>query len=216
MSGDNEMSLWANVILQAVHDATDGGTVDGRNSGRDVVRSQARNWFNLRNRDFIDVCNLAGLDPDAVYERSLAVIRRYDDAVRAGEKFKLIPEQEVKPPRVTVVKCYTAHGKTLTLAEWSALLSIPEYTLRSRLLGGRTPDEALRTDYKRKPRTNPGNPFGRKAQLYTVNGVSKTLTEWATGAGLSVHTLAQRIRKGRTMEAALAMKGKRMSLEDIA
>ncbi len=61
-------NLWQRVLLQAVEDAIHGV----RGSERTVMRArmirQARAWLTIPNRDFNEVCSLAGLDPEAVRE----------------------------------------------------------------------------------------------------------------------------------------------------
>lgn len=48
--------------------------------------------------------------------------------------------------------------------------------------------------------------LGRKPKLYTYNGQSKTLSEWAEIAGVSYQTFAQRIHSGMEFERAITMK----------
>ena len=79
MSRAVETALWCEVISQAIRDATVCGGIPAH--ARDATRAHARSWFRATNRDFIDVCNLAGLDPEAISERSLMAIARYDRAI---------------------------------------------------------------------------------------------------------------------------------------
>lgn len=58
-----EQSLWRAVILQAF--------VDLKNNSRkklaNTFRVKATLWFNLKNKDFLKVCEYAGLDPEYVW-----------------------------------------------------------------------------------------------------------------------------------------------------
>lgn len=66
-----EVALWLAVIQQAILDAT-------RNtlwhSCEDLARDASHRWLMLHSRDFLEVCAMAGLDPDyvrTVYQRAL-------------------------------------------------------------------------------------------------------------------------------------------------
>lgn len=85
-SDERERTLWVNVILQAFRDATD---CRGDKVNRDVVRMQARAWFRPSNRDFIQVCNLAGMEPCRVAKQATDAIAQYDATIAAGKKFRL-------------------------------------------------------------------------------------------------------------------------------
>lgn len=80
----DERSLWVNVILRAINDAMTGGdtNISGKNS--DLIRQQSRTWLRPTNPDFIEVCSLAGLDPEATYEKAQAAIARYDALISIG------------------------------------------------------------------------------------------------------------------------------------
>src|SRR5690606_34713288 len=49
-------------------------------------------------------------------------------------------------------------------------------------------------------------PTGRKPKLYSYNGESKSLSEWATQFKIDYHTLGTRLRNGIPLERALTMK----------
>ncbi|WP_265519495.1 hypothetical protein [Nitratireductor luteus] len=61
---------------------------------------------------------------------------------------------------------------------------------------GKEPPPSLNT----RPRPS------RKPKLYTYNGASKSLSEWASCCGVDYQTLARRIRSGMAIEQALTMK----------
>jgi hypothetical protein len=198
---DKERVLWVNVVLRAILD----GTADQTDSRTDRDRREARAWFRLNNPDFVEVCNLAGLDPAATLEKARSVFERHDHAKANGEPFKLAsPAKPAKAPIAPTL--YSAHGLTMSLFEWSRHLDIAPDTLIGRLKI-HPPEIALSKDFKRAPRGSglTRSPYGKKAKLYTVNGVSKTLSDWAVSSGISYRTLSVRLRKGYTMEAAIAV-----------
>lgn len=55
-----EKQLWQAVILQAVLDC---GASVRLQKDKDAQLETAR-WFNLRNKDFVEVCTMAGVSPD--------------------------------------------------------------------------------------------------------------------------------------------------------
>lgn len=75
-----EAELWRAVVKQALDDALGVAKV---NSTLEVTRQEglrdqrrAQTWLLSRSRDFKTVCSLAGLDPDAVYERAVKLSKR--------------------------------------------------------------------------------------------------------------------------------------------
>ena len=62
----SEIALWKAVILQALVDLQS----NSKKKIANTYRIKALMWFNLKNEDFITVCNYAGLDPKYVYEKS--------------------------------------------------------------------------------------------------------------------------------------------------
>ena len=154
-TSNNERTLWVNVVLRAIQDAT-----EGTSDNRELHRQQARNWFNTSNRDFIEVCNLAGLDPEATAGKALSAIKRYDAIMSAGEAYSY-PGDATRKPRAgkprRKAKTYTANGKAHTLSEWSEITGINRCVLQYRLKGGASFEEAISQNYKRKARTTRTN-----------------------------------------------------------
>lgn len=194
MKHASERELWVAVVLQATEDG--------------LKDKQARAWFQPANTDFVDVCNLAGLDPDDVAERAADAFSRSDEAQASGHKFK-ITKPEAPTPRQAAR--YEHNGKSLTVPEWSKLTGISANKIRDRLHFGYSIAEAINPNFKRKKRSIYN---GRPPRLHTVNGVSKTLTEWCAIYNVSYHSLTQRLKRGQTLEHALARikSGKRASL----
>lgn len=58
-NSSNEVILWRAVIDQALHDL-------GAKS--DKVREEAELWFDVLNPDFLEACELAEIQPEAVFE----------------------------------------------------------------------------------------------------------------------------------------------------
>jgi hypothetical protein len=99
---------------------------------------------------------------------------------------------------------YTVNGETHSLTEWAEILGVSRASLHARLNRGYSPVEALSPNFKRKPYVSP-NPIGRRAKLYALNGVSKSIAQWAASRGLKRHTVAKRVRKGMTLAEALTV-----------
>lgn len=182
---DGERVLWVSVILQAIRDATD-CLADKAN--RDVTRTQARAWFRPSNPDFIEVCNLAGMDPSQVAIRAKQAIKRYDET------------RSVLPP-----VSFTHRGVTCSLREWSERTGIPFDTIYRRYRAGCSPEHILSLTKLRKEdaQGNRPRPATRTARLFTIEGVSKTAEEWAGERGLKLATVNFRLRQGLTIEEAL-------------
>lgn len=67
-----EQDLWVAVLVQAIYDglgrvtATSGGNLAYAKTKKTMAQNSTKYWFSLRNKDFIEVCNLAGVDPEYV------------------------------------------------------------------------------------------------------------------------------------------------------
>lgn len=203
MSADRERILWVNVILQAIRDAT-----EATNTHTPAYeRTQARHWFRLSNPDFIEACHCAHLDPEATYEKALKAIATYDAMIANGERYRIADPNPAQAKAKRTAKLYTFRGERHTVTEWAVILGVPRPTLMTRLHAGYSVDEAFA-----KPFVPRRSAFARKAntpkapKLHTINGVTKSLTEWAIDAKLDFKTLTYRMRKGMALEAALALK----------
>lgn len=145
---DRDRVLWVNVVLQAIMDAT-----EIKNSGAaNLDQRRARAWFNLSNPDFVKVCHLAHLDPEATYQKARRAIERYDLAVANGEKPSVQRDEKPEPKRIgPAPKQHVIDGVSLTLAEWAAHAGITYRTLFQRMRGGRTLAEAIAMPKGRQP-----------------------------------------------------------------
>ena len=76
---DDLIRLWRSVVLQALLDAGNLGITSMHPNWPSyrikMVRDRARKWFKDADQDFIDVCDLANLDPDIISRFGMKVIR---------------------------------------------------------------------------------------------------------------------------------------------
>jgi len=76
-TADEERRLWCSVIERALEDAR--GRLAGAGTTNPVTLNKiikdAHKWLTIPNRDFDEVCHLAGLDPDAVRERARLALK---------------------------------------------------------------------------------------------------------------------------------------------
>ncbi len=91
-------------------------------------------------------------------------------------------------------KTYTAHGKTMTLAEWSKHLGLTEYALRHRLKRGWATENVFSTT-----RCRPSEPA-----TYLHDGRELSIPQWAEVTGINKCTLRARIGKGWRIADALS------------
>ena len=66
------VELWRAVILQAI--------LDLKNNGHKIMdkvnRIKAILWINLNRKDFIDVCQMANMNPQSVYNYKLKILQK--------------------------------------------------------------------------------------------------------------------------------------------
>ena len=70
-TGDDERQLWCAVLGQALEDAT---CALGKTRRRNLEIIGARDWLTKPNRDFADVCRLAGYEPDRIRAQATRLI----------------------------------------------------------------------------------------------------------------------------------------------
>lgn len=97
-------------------------------------------------------------------------------------------------------KRYTHAGKTLTLHQWAEHLGVRYALLRRRLASGVPAEQALTAD-RLSPRLN--------TKTHTVNGITKTLPEWAEHLGITYSALMQRLTR-YTLAEAIAIPPRRV------
>lgn len=94
---------------------------------------------------------------------------------------------------------YTFDGFTGNLSQWSERIGISWCTLKRRIRRYGTSDSALRKVFGPEMENGPGS-----GALYTFDGFTGNLTQWAKRLGLSTRCLRRRIRKYGTSDSALS------------
>lgn len=133
-----ERGLWAAVLMTAIQDAM--GNVRGAKGSIDSETRKARRWLTVPNRDFNEVCYLAGLDPVAVRERCQRMFREGEAVVPSGA------------PRGRPLHLYEYNGESLSLPEWADRVGLSVPAIRGRLQRGMTFEQAITA--KLKPGTH--------------------------------------------------------------
>jgi hypothetical protein len=106
----------------------------------------------------------------------------------------VITEKEKRPFAEGLVKNYSANGKTLSAEQWASKLGITVSTFLKRV--NEFGLEQTVAGAKRSRGTKP-------LKLYTYQGQSRPLREWAADLGIAESTLANRVYKLGTLEAAI-------------
>lgn len=130
--------VWCSVIQLALEDATNSRAF-GVNAVR--IRDAARNWLTKGSRDFVEVCDLAGVEPDRIQSTAKRLIA--DAIAREGDW---------KAPTKGHAKLIEFKGRSQSIAEWARETGITYGTLVSRLNSGWPIDRAL------TERTHPTRP----------------------------------------------------------
>lgn len=99
------------------------------------------------------------------------------------------------------LKKFSCNGKVLTYREWSRELGISTITLRKRIQSGWSPERAFSSPLDKAKATK------SEQRIYTCNGLSMTLGQWAKHTGIPYYVIVDRVRKvdiGKwTLEQAL-------------
>ncbi len=217
MAFDDELStprghenLWSAVLLNAIEEAVHGisRSFAGNEHKRIRANIEAREYITVPNRGFNEVCHLAGVDPEAVRER---VMKRLADAP-TPEELALTKRREVKTVNTHApckpnpnTKRYSHNGREMTLAELSALSGVSPATIRHRLLCGWPVSRAIE---KKDQRTRPNTPAkpdkpANTIKLYTHDGKTLTISQWAEVTGLPHRTIRSRLSLGWSLEDTL-------------
>jgi hypothetical protein len=173
--------LWLAVIKQAYDDALS-ANLDPRKI------KEARDWFIKPNRNFEDVCLWADKDPARVRK---AAIKAFQHA-----------ETNPKPKRQPIgSKLITLDGQTKTISEWAIQSGLSVMLIYNRLYNGMSYEEAItkaKVNCKNgRPKLTKPKPIyesnKREAKIYSHDGQSLTLCEWAKLKGLMHATLYRRV-----------------------
>lgn len=237
-SNNPERDLWQTVLRVLVEDALFGGmrhmaenarAGEEKGSRRAHDCQKARDYLTTPSCDLSIVCNLAGLDMQAVIdhmtrqiaaapspdELAASTIRRGNLRIKPEPKPKPEPKAKRKPKHNGEANRYTFNGETLTAREWATRTHLPHTTILSRIAAG-WPIERVVTEpsggkpIPPKPRSRPAG-AGTPARKLTHAGETMTLKQWAARLGLSKPTIEKRLRAGWPIEQVLSpqnMRGK--------
>ena len=122
-----------------------------------------------------------GVPTNIIYSR----MRRTDDLSRI-----LIPK--IEKPWGCRVHRVTYKGRSMSLYQWSKETGISRQVLTNRYLAGVRPPKLFE------------KPVATKLRLYTINGVTKCVNQWAKDNGIEARTVRARLKRGLTIEQALA------------
>ena len=217
-----QRQLWCAVLHEAVTDAVHGptavqsGTITEK--GRTATWQRARDYILRPNRDFLDVCELAGVDPVAVRE---AVAKQCEDHPITGKLRGKLPAKPARAPKPKPEPARYEHdGLCLTIEEWSARTGIKAATIKDRI--GRCWDVARAVTEKPGTTRSTFNPadFGTRtrraparraaprrtdgdALTLTHMGITRTIREWAEATGLPSDAIRKRVKLGWPDETVL-------------
>lgn len=135
----------------------------------------------------------------AIRERALRLVeqRRQEDRRKVENWIgKPQPAPSSRAPSCSKpAKRYMLNGEAKTMTELSQIADVSLKTMSRRLRSGMSVEHAANMELWERP-----------TELHTVNGVSKTLKQWADHIGISYHALLTRKRrKGFSLAEAIAM-----------
>lgn len=222
-----ERALWVAVLAQAIEDAMVGPGGSFSPDQRLVAIHNARAYVTTPSRDLAQVCNGAGIDPQAFLER---MKRRLADAPSPEE---LLADRKTHKPKATpkpksekVIpfrsRPVTIDGQTKTVTEWCEIAGIAVGTAHSRTFKGWSIEDAVtitraqvardRQKVRAHKRLAPVNPQpkpkpapkGIPAKTYTHDNRTMTIRQWADHVGMSWKTLRGRLDKGWSFPDAIS------------
>jgi lambda repressor-like predicted transcriptional regulator len=159
----------------------------------------------------------------AIRERAYAIVQSHKDKKHHTESISAeLNEALDEKPYITrheprkktpghVPKLYTAHGKTLTIAQWSEETGISVGTLRFRLAHGWTMEDAVTRPVGSRLKDTPDEQRKRigASRGYTALGKTMTIEQWSEETGLPASTIRNRLRQGWLEEDAVTLMQKR-------
>ncbi|WP_169736951.1 hypothetical protein [Sulfitobacter noctilucae] len=143
MADNQHQKLWLEVLSKAITDALEGAP--SWSSDRVEETHKARSYFTETNKDFTTVCNLAGVDPEAVRERMIKLIEAaatpellfgMPHAERRGQKLHSKPAHRRK-------LFLTYKGERRRMTEWAKCFGINYRVLHNRIKNGWPVERAL-------------------------------------------------------------------------
>ncbi len=114
------------------------------------------------------------------------------DGCKMNIRWATRTEQRRNQPRNRFI---TINGVTKTAMEWANKFGIKWSTLYQRIGKGWSGDKLFSRILSPQE--------GRNKRSFTINGITKTLSEWVKESGLKLGTVTQRIDRGWTIEQAL-------------
>jgi hypothetical protein len=137
MTERREQSLWCAVIQQALDDAL---------SSQAQIRIPAIEWLTCPSRNFHEVCQSAGLEPEFVRAHAKKLIE-------AGPN---TDKRRIAGPRTSPrCKFYEHDGRSMIISDWAAEIGVTAGTIYWRLKRGLSFSEAVtkpkQTHYKPQP-----------------------------------------------------------------
>lgn len=173
-------SMWNAVILNALNDTT-GFVLGEHNVGvKERAKTKARNWFLEPNKDFEEVCYLAGQDPEYVRKNARIQIQKSDNTGTGSIKRQRCEYYEYK-------------GEMLSPWKISKRLGFGHQYVEKKLKEGVQADEIEAPANKRTTNKN----------QITFNGETHSAEHWSKIYGISSTAIRDRIKLGWTIEAAL-------------
>lgn len=173
---ESDRQLWCAVILQAIDDATRERLPTIPADRRNAIRErdEARTWLTGNSRDFHKICALAGMDSQWI-------------SANAAKKIEVFEVNDK-----TRAKLHEHDGQRKTLKQWAKQYGLTTTVLQSRIYKtGLTLAQALTYKPKKSP------------CLFTYNGETLNVKQWAERIDISHGTLASRLRHGMSIEQAL-------------
>ena len=127
----------------------------------------------------------------------LQFVRFYDDTLDrldvSSPSITSVPagKPHVARERLKAGQRYEVDGEHLTISQLADRFGLDAYTIRMRLYGGSTIEDAV------KP--------VRQERTYLHAGKALTLKEWARETGINIQTIRTRLQAGWSLEAALTV-----------
>lgn len=140
MTHNPEKALWQEVLLCQVDDALHGPSGVSGLENRIRAIKDARIFLTKPNRDFDQLCTLAGVEPDATRERLSKQIADAPPIADLAASKKVSRASLFKRPKETkpkqtkyVDRLITFAGETLTVAQWADRTGLTVTQIGSRL-----------------------------------------------------------------------------------
>lgn len=147
-------NLWQRVLTVAINEAFTGEGILGSREHRIREITAARRYVTQYNRDFNEVCSLAGLDPDAVRERMAKQLATAPTPEELIERKALKPAKApkpAKPAKERSARRLTLNGESRSVTEWAERTGIPASAIYSRLALGWPLERILTTPARFHP-----------------------------------------------------------------